>query len=495
MSEIEIHRSLTHANIVKFERSFETQSSIYILLEMCRNQTLHDLLKRRKAVTELEARCYLTQLIAGLKYIHEKHVVHRDLKLRNLFLNEKMQLKIGDFGLAARVAEGEKRKTICGTPNYIAPEVLDSKTGHSFEADIWSVGILLYALLVGKPPFKAESSKETYAKIKEGVYTFPKDIPLSREAKDLITKLLTQDPRQRPTLDQILEHEFINGYGLPALMPVSTLICPPSESFCRKYLETPSTSSNEGNTLEDTAAKPPAQPAVKSAEEVKSEAPAVCKAEPTVKPELVKQAAHAGSRTNEVWISRWLDYSSRYGLGFVTTDGSVGVQFSDNSKIVLHRNKRYAECDGRDFEYIYRKVFNKKDVVLIYSLANHPADLKKRVNLFNHFWRSLVPKGEDREATSESFQSNSTTYIKKWHKAQNAMVFWLSNKTIQVAFEDKANIIMNTTNHEVTLETTQGEILTCSLALAMESDNAELVARVKRAKDLLSEVTSRGGMI
>eukprot|EP00826_Nyctotherus_ovalis_P034798 TRINITY_DN2927_c0_g2_i10.p1 TRINITY_DN2927_c0_g2~~TRINITY_DN2927_c0_g2_i10.p1 ORF type:complete len:435 (-),score=115.76 TRINITY_DN2927_c0_g2_i10:656-1891(-) len=339
ISEINIHKSLNHPRIVKFKTSFEDAQNIYIILELCPNKTLKELLKRRKTLTEIEARCYLGQIIPALEYLHNNNIIHRDIKLGNLFLGKDMEVKIGDFGLAARIAEGEKRKTICGTPNYIAPEVLDSKVGHSYEADIWSIGILLYALLVGKPPFKAESSKETYAKIKEGVYTFPKDIPLSREAKDLITKLLTQDAHQRPTLDQILEHEFINGYGLPTLMPVSTLICPPSESFCRKYLETPSTSSNEGTTLEDTAPKPLAQPAVKPPEEIKSETVSVAKAEAIVKAEV---ARHSANRTSETWIARWLDYSSKYGLGFVTTNGCVGVHFNDNSKIVLHRNKRYA---------------------------------------------------------------------------------------------------------------------------------------------------------
>ena len=167
MFEIKIQRLLQHPNVVKFERSFEDDNDIYILLEMCRNQTLNDLLKRRTTITELEARCYLVQLISGVKYIHEQHTIHLDLKLRNLFLTDRMELKIGDFGLAAQInSEGEKRKSICGTPNYMAPEVLDAKIGHSYEADIWSMGIILYTLLIGRPPFKAENSKVTYSRIK-----------------------------------------------------------------------------------------------------------------------------------------------------------------------------------------------------------------------------------------------------------------------------------------------------------------------------------------
>ena len=87
--------------------------------------------------------------------MHQFNVIHRDLKLGNLFLSDKMEIKIGDFGLATRLEyEGERKRTICGTPNYIAPEILEGKSGHSFEVDIWAVGVIIYTLLIGKPPFE-----------------------------------------------------------------------------------------------------------------------------------------------------------------------------------------------------------------------------------------------------------------------------------------------------------------------------------------------------
>ena len=83
-------------------------------------------------------------MIMALKYLHSNKIIHRDLKLGNLFLNEKLEIKVGDFGLAAKLSfDGEKRKTICGTPNYIAPEILEGKTGHSFEVDVWSLGVIM----------------------------------------------------------------------------------------------------------------------------------------------------------------------------------------------------------------------------------------------------------------------------------------------------------------------------------------------------------------
>ena len=115
-----------------------------------------------------------------------------------------MEIKIGDFGLASRVEyEGEKKRTICGTPNYIAPEILDGKQGHSYEVDIWAIGVIIYTQLIGKPPFETSDVKTTYRRIRMNAYSFPEHIPISAQAKNLITKILHNDPTKRPSLDEI----------------------------------------------------------------------------------------------------------------------------------------------------------------------------------------------------------------------------------------------------------------------------------------------------
>lgn len=131
----------------------------------------------------------------ALIYLLKNKIIHRDLKLGNLFLNDKLEIKLGDFGLAAWLEfDIEKRHTVCGTPNYLAPEVLTSKLGHSYEVDIWSLGVILYALLIGKPPFETSDVKMTYDKIKKGIYSFPENIKISENAKDLITKIFNLNP-------------------------------------------------------------------------------------------------------------------------------------------------------------------------------------------------------------------------------------------------------------------------------------------------------------
>ena len=135
LTEIKIHKSVHHQQIVAFGHYFKDKVNIYILLELCQNQTLNELFERRKKLIEIEVQCYIIQLIKGLQYLHSHRIIHRDLKLGNLFLNDKMELKVADFGLATKLDfEGERKKTICGT-NYIAPEVLYG-TGHSYEVDI-----------------------------------------------------------------------------------------------------------------------------------------------------------------------------------------------------------------------------------------------------------------------------------------------------------------------------------------------------------------------
>ena len=158
---------------------------------------MSDLMRRRKRLSEGEVRFYMRQLVEGLAYLHKALVIHRDLKLGNLFLTSDMRLKIGDFGLAARLDDPDDRKrTMCGTPNYIAPEILNGQRGdgHSFEVDIWSTGVVMYTMLVGRPPFETDDVKATYKLIRANQYDFPETAHVSRSAQSLVRSILRNDP-------------------------------------------------------------------------------------------------------------------------------------------------------------------------------------------------------------------------------------------------------------------------------------------------------------
>ncbi|SCV67638.1 BQ2448_5249 [Microbotryum intermedium] len=227
--EIKIHQAMKHTNILSFEHCFEDEANVYMQLELCSNGSLLDLLRKRRRYTEPETRFYLVQLIGACHYMHSNSVIHRDLKLGNLMLDAEMNLRVGDFGLAALVKfPGERKKTICGTPNYIAPEILfDTTNGHSFEVDIWSLGVIMYTLLVGKPPFQTKEVKNIYLRIKELNYEFPAGCELSAEAVDLISLILTPKPNERPTLGQILQHDFFVTGPFPASVTPASLTSVP----------------------------------------------------------------------------------------------------------------------------------------------------------------------------------------------------------------------------------------------------------------------------
>lgn len=230
-AEIKIHRALKHKHVCQYKHYFEDRNNCYILLELCHNQSLNEMIKRRKRLTEPEAAYFMRQLLEATRYMHDQNVIHRDLKLGNLFLDKDMNIKVGDLGLATRVEDkDEKRKTICGTPNYIAPEIIQgdkAKRGHSFEVDVWSMGVILYTVLIGKPPYEAKDVKATYQRILNNEYSFPRNIEVSNSAKNLIMSMLQSKPSDRPTLDQIELHPFLTETHIPSLLPTSVLSVAP----------------------------------------------------------------------------------------------------------------------------------------------------------------------------------------------------------------------------------------------------------------------------
>jgi len=144
---LQLHSKLQHPNIVEFYRAFTFGASTYVVLEVCDNGSLADMVKKRRFVSMPEIRRYLIQTCGAIKYLHSRQIVHRDLKTGNLFLDRNMNIKVGDFGLAALLVSkndiGARRTTMCGTPNYLAPEILErSGRGHNEKVDLWAIGII-----------------------------------------------------------------------------------------------------------------------------------------------------------------------------------------------------------------------------------------------------------------------------------------------------------------------------------------------------------------
>lgn len=253
VTELQIHSKLSHPNIVGFHRAFSFHTSTYVVLELCPNGSLADMLKKRKQVTLPEIRRLVIQVCGAVKYLHHRHIVHRDLKTGNLFLDERMNVKVGDFGLAAllvteRDMEVRRRTTMCGTPNYLAPEILEKGKGHDEKVDLWAIGVIAYTLAVGKAPFHASTKEEIYKKLKSGTYTWPElsaTTNQSADLRDLVSSILVEE-QQRPNPDAIVSHKFFKIAYVPPEIPVSArteaprwdVSIPSTETMRRGYSET-----------------------------------------------------------------------------------------------------------------------------------------------------------------------------------------------------------------------------------------------------------------
>uniref|UniRef100_A0A8D0XVM6 Serine/threonine-protein kinase PLK n=1 Tax=Sus scrofa TaxID=9823 RepID=A0A8D0XVM6_PIG len=440
--EISIHRSLAHQHVVGFHGFFEDNDFVFVVLELCRRRSLLELHKRRKALTEPEARYYLRQIVLGCQYLHRNRVIHRDLKLGNLFLNEDLEVKIGDFGLATKVEyDGERKKTLCGTPNYIAPEVL-SKKGHSFEVDVWSIGCIMYTLLVGKPPFETSCLKETYLRIKKNEYSIPKHI--NPVAASLIQKMLQTDPTARPTIHELLNDEFFTSGYIPARLPITCLTIPPRFSIAP-------------GSLDPSSRKPL-----------------------TV---LNKEEAEDPACIPIFWVSKWVDYSDKYGLGYQLCDNSVGVLFNDSTRLILYN-------DGDSLQYIER------DGTESYlTVSSHPNSLIKKITLLKYFRNYMsehLLKAGANITPREGDELARLPYLRTWFRTRSAIILHLSNGCVQINFfQDHTKLILCPLMAAVTYIDEKRDFRTYRLSLLEEFGcSKELASRLRYARTMVDKLLS-----
>ncbi|KAI1724921.1 protein kinase domain-containing protein [Ditylenchus destructor] len=511
--EVSIHKGLSHPHIVKVEGCFEDAENVYILLELCARRSLMELHKRRRAVTEPEARYFTHQIVVACQYLHDKKTIHRDLKLGNLFLNDDMQLKIGDFGLATTLEyEGERKNTLCGTPNYIAPEMLDKK-GHSYEVDIWAIGCILFTLLVGKPPFETDTLKETYNRIKNNKYTIPPRV--GKNAADLITRLLAPNPAHRPRIHEVLRFPFFTEGFLPPHLPISCLTMAPK-------FNSQTVSGGLANVLQENVIKSPAYTARALAtvpeahamkDIVKQDAASVIVTEKIHGDhndvpsdyhlsELYKQLCSLQSNDPEkfderdlgeiedpastpiYWVSKWVDYSDKYGLGYQLCDNSVGVVFNDATKTIL-------DAAGEQIQYIERNNTER-----YYVASHYPNILEKKITILRYFRAYMnehlikaganIPKRDGDELAR-------LPCLVTWFRTKSAIILHLSNGTLQVNFfQDHTKIIVCPLMAAATYIDHEKEVSTYKFShLVRYGYPKELLSRLKYTKVMVERLMSR----
>ncbi|XP_022665993.1 serine/threonine-protein kinase PLK1-like isoform X2 [Varroa destructor] len=485
LQEIRIHRKLSHKFIVKFYSHFEDSENVYVLLELCKRRSLMEVLKRRSRLTYHETRYFMHQLLEGVSYLHNINIIHRDLKLGNLFLTGDIQLRIGDFGLATEIdGDHDRRRTLCGTPNYIAPEILE-KVGHSFEVDIWSCGCILYTLLVGKPPFETPHLRQTYAKIQKVEYCIdPVRVPPL--AKAMIEEMLQKNPKKRPTAVAALSHGIFTESALPAALPESILTTEPrlNPSTARRPLREfnagnlPPIANGGSGSRECVEDKDVALKHINSLEE---QLGALLKSgfvETELLP-LEQDNAADPAAMPVYWVSKWVDYTDKYGLGYQLCDNSLAVLFNDHSRMVLLGDKQVHFIDHQNRESYH-------------TIDAYPKDLEKKVVLLKYFrqymQQHLMTAGADVPVPA-CVDVARVPYLRVWFRTQSAIVLFLSNGTLQLNFfRDHTKIILCPLMGAVSYIDKLKNFRTYSLATMHQACPAELSARLKYTLTICAKV-------
>lgn len=544
--EIELHRTLNHRHIVQFYHYFEDKENIYILLEYCSRRSMAHILKTRKVLTDPEVRYYLKQIVSGLKYLHEQEILHRDLKLGNFFINENMELKVGDFGLAARLEPMEqRRRTICGTPNYLSPEVLN-KQGHGCESDIWALGCVMYTMLLGRPPFETTNLKETYRCIREAKYSLPSSLMSS--AKHLIASMLSRNPEDRPSLEEIVQHDFITQGFTPERLPSSCChtapdfhLSSPAKSFFKKaaaalfggkkekakYLDNHNKPAKEDEEiyklrqdLKKTAISHQAYNP-RTDEEIKT----VSKSNINDKQQMgdtirliVRGTLGSCSSSSECledstmgsvadtvgrvlkgclenmpdsdcipkehlstsfhWVTKWVDYSNKYGFGYQLSDHTVGVLFNNGAHMSLLPDKKtvhyYAELGQCS----------------IFAATEAPEQFISQVTVlkyFSHYMEENLMDGGDLPSVTDVCRPR--LYLLQWLKSDKALMMLFNDGTFQVNFyHDHTKIIITNQNDEYMLTYINEDRMSTTFRLStllMSGGSNDLRNRMEYALNML----------
>jgi len=231
--EIDIMQSMSHDNVIKLFEIYDEPKKMNLIMELVTGGELFDRIVAKGSYSEKDAAEVIVTLSGALAYLHDKKIVHRDLKPENILLATEADdapIKVADFGLARVCGNGDLMKTACGTPGYVAPEILKNKGYDSGAVDMWSVGVILYILLCGFPPFYEEELPALFDQILHARYDFPSPWwdNISKDAKDLVVKLLELSPTKRLTAVQVMQHPWCKGNA--STTPLDT-----AKASLRKY--------------------------------------------------------------------------------------------------------------------------------------------------------------------------------------------------------------------------------------------------------------------
>jgi serine/threonine protein kinase len=213
-NEVTIIQQTSHPNIIKLIDLYETEEELFLVMEFIQGGELYESLINNGPFTEEEAYLIFRKIIEAVQYLHSNGITHRDIKLENILWTEsKNELKLTDFSLSKnlQLSDIEFMRTPCGTPSYVAPEIIKGEP-YTRSVDLWALGVVLYLLLFCKYPFSGDCDAEIYQQIENGTFIFPSEIEISEEVMDLISNLLKGDSKRRFTLEQVISHPWMQKH-------------------------------------------------------------------------------------------------------------------------------------------------------------------------------------------------------------------------------------------------------------------------------------------
>lgn len=216
MREIKILSRLDHQYIAKLVESIDTSKYVFLVMEYAHGESLHSHLRAapNKQFKEEKAKIIIKQVLEAAEYLHQNKIAHRDIKLENIIIDTNGQIKLIDFGFCCEASADTKLRMFCGTPSYMSPEIVSRRDYSGPPTDIWACGILLYAMLCGRFPFKGQDTKDLYKLIARGLFIFPDNVQISMDVKNLVMKMLVPNPIGRHTATQLLNDPVLKQVKL-----------------------------------------------------------------------------------------------------------------------------------------------------------------------------------------------------------------------------------------------------------------------------------------
>lgn len=491
--EINIQASCHHPNIVRLFDAFQDSTNQYIVLELCSGGSMEDKYKKQGKLTELEVSQFLADAIEGIAYLHSKNIIHRDIKLGNFLMDSTGKVKIADFGLSFTVDDKTSGKTVCGTPNYLAPELLtQGAKGHSPKVDVWALGVCVFTLLNGYPPFESLRPAITYDRIKACNYRFNPSVNITYIARDFIQKVLCVDVEQRPSIGQLRLHPFvmkqttatkgrlsaassllsIKSNHSNKSIPIGIRLIEPSDKSKDTHADENKNSEqeNKASSILTKKADPPADKPRDKLKEKTDEKPKDKNTEDKQIPSIQRVIP-------DYCVSRFWDQSAKYGLGYLLYNGSVGVIFNDASKMIMDPHEIFIQY--------YSPVCGGKFELIPINSSLHI----KKTSILKKFAKSLKSAAGMFELPVTRIDSNTQLiYIKDWVRDEYGLLFKYNTGDVQVNFEDKKKMFLYSDEKRVQIV---DNIREEGQAYELESLKSDKLAEERRKLSLVKRLLNK----